>query len=219
MSALAFRTVTKRFGARVALDAVSLSIGPSEYTALVGDNGSGKTTLFQLAAGLTEPTEGDVSVADAPAGSLAARRALSFLADTPSLYDDLSVREHFEYVGGLYGDEEWSDRAESLLGRLGVAERADDLPSGLSRGMRQKVSIALAIARPCEVLVLDEPFSGLDPASRRSLATLLSETNRTGVAVVVSSHRLDELGRVDRCIRLADGKVVSDGAPSGGFDP
>ena len=106
-----------------ALANFNLTCKPGELIALVGHNGSGKSTFLRLAAGLLEPTEGEVRIGGAPAGSLDARAELSFIPDEPVLYDDLSVNEHIEYIGRLHGFEEWPERADALLDALGLAAR------------------------------------------------------------------------------------------------
>jgi ABC-2 type transport system ATP-binding protein len=197
-----------------ALHALDLKVSAGERLALVGPNGAGKTTFMRMVAGLLDPSAGEVTVGGHPAGSLPARAALSFLPDTPALYDDLSLAEHLEYVARLHGVDEWGPRADELLDRLGLADRADGLPRSFSRGMRQKASVAVALVRPFEILVADEPFDGLDPPSRDALAGLLDEAAGAGAAVLVSTHRVEVVERADRCVALRDGRVVYDGRPS-----
>jgi ABC-2 type transport system ATP-binding protein len=154
-----------------------------------------------------------VHVTGHPAGSLEARAATSFLPDAPSLYDDLSLDEHLEYVGRLHGVEDWEERGSSLLDRLGLAARAGDLPAKFSRGMRQKSSIALAFVRDFSLLLADEPFDGLDPESRQAFAGLIDDAVARGAAVLVSTHRADVVERANRCVALYDGAVSYDGPP------
>jgi ABC-type multidrug transport system ATPase subunit len=211
---LVVEKLTKSYGDLRALDGVSLSVGGGQRVALMGLNGSGKTTLIRIAAGLLEPTEGRVVAGGSRAGSNEARAAVSYIPDAPVLYDDLSVREHLEYVARLHGAAEWESRGEELLERLGLADRADDLPSTFSRGLRQKVSIALAFIRPFSVLLVDEPFVGLDEPGRRALVELLAEAAASKAAVIVSTHQSEYLAQASRCVGLRDGKVVYDGKPS-----
>jgi len=184
-----------------------------ETVALVGHNGAGKTTFLLLATGLLEPSAGRLFVSGHPAGSLPARAAVSFIPDTPALYEDLSLAEHLEYVARLHGVDEWEERGFDLLERLGLGDRADGLPRGFSRGMLQKASIALALVRPFDLLLADEPFDGLDPPSRQALSDLLDEAADGGAAVVVSTHRSEVVERAGRCVALHDGSVVYDGPP------
>jgi ABC-2 type transport system ATP-binding protein len=203
--------LVRRYASLVALGQLDLHIGGGEFVALVGPNGAGKSTLLACVAGLLDPSEGEVRVGGARAGSLAARAATSYLGDEPVLYDDLSLEEHLEYVARLHGVEDWERPAADLVTRLGLDDRVDDLPAHFSKGMRQKASIALGLARPFSLLLADEPFDGLDPPSREVLTDLLSETAASGAEVVVSTHRLDIAERASRAIALFDGQITYDG--------
>ena len=203
--------LTKDYGGPLALAPLDLEVPAGQRVALLGHNGSGKTTLLRMAAGLLEPSGGEVRVAGHPVGSLEARAATAYLPDTPVLYDDLSVAEHLEYVARLHETEGWEAWADELLERLGLAQRADDLPARFSRGLRQKTSIALAFVRPFEVLLVDEPFVGLDASGRQALLGLLEEVAAEGATVVVSTHALDFVARVERVVALRDGEVAYDG--------
>jgi ABC-2 type transport system ATP-binding protein len=196
-----------------ALMALAVEIEAGEMIALVGPNGAGKTTFLTLAAGLLEPTSGGVEIAGHAAGSIPARRALSYLPDAPIFYEDISLGEHLAYVAALHETEDAEARIADLLTRLGLAEWDDSLPSEFSRGMRQKASIALALVRPFQVLLADEPLDGLDPPSRAVLFELLSEAREGGAAVVVSTHRPDVIAAASRCLGIREGRLVYDGAP------
>ena len=139
---------------------------------LLGHNGSGKTTLLRMAAGLLEPSAGTATILGSPVGTLDARAATSYLGDQPVFYDDLSVWEHLEYIAKLHGHDEWEPHATDLLETLGLFDRRDDLPMTFSRGLRQKAAIALAFIRPFELLLVDEPFVGLDRTGRDALLDL-----------------------------------------------
>jgi ABC-type multidrug transport system ATPase subunit len=211
--ALATKGLAKSYGDVVALEALDLVVPVGQRVVLVGHNGSGKTTLLRMAAGLLEPTGGTVEIFGAPAGSMDARTALSYLPDTPVLYDDLSVLEHVEYTCRLHEAEGWEERAVALLDDLGLTARADDLPARFSRGLRQKTAIALALIRPFGLLLVDEPFVGLDPPGRDAFVELVADASASGATVVVATHQLDYAAGADRCIALRDGAVVFDGRP------
>jgi ABC-2 type transport system ATP-binding protein len=211
--ALEAEGLTKTYGDLVALEPLDLVIPDGQRVVLVGHNGSGKTTLLRMAAGLLEPSGGEVRIVGAPAGSLDSRAAVSYLPDNPVLYDDLSVLEHVEYVCRLHEADDWQERAVGLLAELGLTERADDLPSRFSRGMRQKTAILLGLIRPFSVLLVDEPFIGLDPPGRSAFVDLLDDASGAGATVVVATHQLDYVSRADRCVALRDGAVVYDGPP------
>lgn len=207
------RGLCREYDGFVALRSFEVEVSAAELVALVGPNGAGKTTFLNLAAGLLEPTSGLVEAAGAPAGSIEARRALSYLPDTPVFYEDLSVAEHLGYVAGLHGVEDADPEISSLLERLGLAEWGDRLPDELSHGMRQKASIALAFVRPFSILLADEPLDGLDPPSRGVLFELFAEARAGGAAVVVSTHRSDVIGAASRCIGIREGRLAYEGPP------
>ncbi len=210
---LVARDLSRKYGDFLALGSFQVDLPPGELVALVGPNGAGKTTFLTIAAGLLEPTAGTLAVGGAPAGSIAARRAVSYLPDTPVFYDDLSLDEHLEYIAALHGVSDDGARSRQLLGRLGLGDWGDSLPSEFSRGMRQKASIALALVRPFSLLLADEPFDGLDPPSRNVLFQLLGEAREAGAAIVVATHRRDVVGSADRCLALRDGELAYDGPP------
>jgi ABC-type multidrug transport system ATPase subunit len=207
----------KSYGDVPALAALDLLVEPGEAVVLIGHNGSGKTTFLRMASGLLDPSEGTVDVAGHIAGSLGARAACSYLADNPTFYDDLSVWEHLEYVARLHGRTDWEQDAADLLGLLGLYHRADDLPVTFSRGLRQKTAIALGLIRPFDVLLVDEPFVGLDASGKAALLELFDEHRAKGTTLVVATHELEFVHRVTRCVALRDGGLVYDG-PAEGVD-
>jgi len=164
-----------------------------------------------MIAGVLEPTEGDVRIGGAPSGTVEARATTSFLPDEPVLYDDLSVREHVDYLGRLHGTDGYGDDEADVAERLGLVHRIDDLPARFSRGLRQKTALLLGLARPFELLIVDEPFVGLDLAGKAALVELLEERHQAGATLVVATHDPEYADRVDRCIALRDGDVVFDG--------
>jgi ABC-2 type transport system ATP-binding protein len=214
VSVLHAKEVAKDYGDGLGLNPLDLEIGPGELVMLVGPNGAGKSTFLRLIAGLLEPTTGEVLVDGAPAGSVEARAATSFIPDNPVLYDDLSVEEHLEYVARLHGVDEWRGRGEALLDRLALSDRAYDLPSRFSRGMRQKTSLAVGLVRPFSLLLVDEPFVGLDAPTQASLVEILDEAAKEGAALLVSTHQLDLVERATRCVAVREGEVAYDGKPS-----
>jgi ABC-type multidrug transport system ATPase subunit len=211
---LDIRAVTKQYRGLTALHRITLGFPAGQLVALVGHNGAGKSTLLSIGAGLLEPDDGEVLVAGNVAGSLEARAELSYAGDTPILYDDLSVWEHLEYVAGLHGVADWERPATELVERFDLLDRADDLPSRFSRGMRQKAALAAALIRPASVLLVDEPFVGLDVPAQGALTDLLVARARAGTTVVVATHQPAFLGHVDRCVLLRDGSLAHDGPPT-----
>ncbi|MEQ1700403.1 MAG: ABC transporter ATP-binding protein [Ilumatobacteraceae bacterium] len=213
-AALSTRQLTKHYGDRPALLPLDLEVPAGQHVALVGHNGSGKTTLLRMAAGLLDPSDGSAAIAGHESGSKGARAALSWLSDTPTFYDDLSLWEHLEYVARLHGVAGWGAKAEGLLERLHLTARRDDIPTTFSRGLRQKAAIALALVRPYEVLLVDEPFVGLDQAGKETLLALLDEAAAGGATLLVATHELAFVHRVQRLLALRDGELVYDGPPA-----
>jgi ABC-type multidrug transport system ATPase subunit len=202
---------SKAYGDLVALHPLTLEVPRGQSVALVGHNGSGKSTFLALVTGLLELSDGEIEVLGEPAGSSPARAAVSYLPDAPVLYDDLSVREHLGYVAALHGVSVDDADLDELLERLGLRERADDLPARFSRGLKQRTAIALGLVRPFELLLVDEPFVGLDASGKEALLTMLDELHGDGAALVVATHDPSYVERVDRCIALRDGVVIHDG--------
>ena len=201
----------KAYGDLVALADLTLEVGPGELVALVGPNGAGKSTFLRLTAGLLDPTSGEIEIEGEPAWSIEARAALSFIGDQPALYDDLSLDEHIEFVARLHGLPGRPDSADDLVERFDLAARSGDLPARFSRGMRQKSALVLGLIRPFSILVIDEPFIGLDPSGQESLTEVLTGARRDGAAVIVATHQLAFLEHADRCVALADGALAYDG--------
>ncbi len=206
--------LTKTYDELVALHPLDFTVEEGQSVALIGHNGSGKSTFLRMVAGLLDPTDGDLEIAGFDLSDVEARATTSFLPDDPVLYDDLSLREHAEYISRLHGGDGFDDYAESLCDRLGLYERIDDLPSRFSRGLRQKTSIVLALVRPFSLLLVDEPFVGLDQPGKLVLLELLDEVHTDGAATLVATHDPAYVDRVDRSVALRDGEVVFDGQAS-----
>ncbi|MEY2473789.1 MAG: hypothetical protein QOK28_3118 [Actinomycetota bacterium] len=188
MTTLEFDNVTKTYGENAAVDGLSLEVASGTWLVVVGPNGSGKTTMLRLASGLLSPSSGIVRVGDAVAGSRSARREVSYLSDSPAFYSDLSVAEHIDYLAGLFHDAAVAGRAHEIIGNFGLRHRVDDAPDTFSRGMKQKTAIALALARPFSILLLDEPTRGLDVEGTDTMVQLLSAIHAQGASVITVSH-------------------------------
>jgi ABC-2 type transport system ATP-binding protein len=213
------RGLGRSFGALEALRDFSLTIAPGQCVALIGANGSGKSTAVRTLAGLLEPSAGEVRVEGLDPHrepeAQAARARLALVPDSPLLYDDITVREHLELVSVAHGlgGSELTERNDALLGRLGLAHRADFRPPELSRGMRQKAQLACALVRPAALLLLDEPVVGLDPPSQALLHELLRERKAAGCAVLLTTHQLGFAeGLADRGVLLSEGEVADAGS-------
>jgi ABC-type multidrug transport system ATPase subunit len=213
--ALATSGLSKTYGDAPALEPVDLEVAHGERMVLLGHNGSGKTTMLRMVAGLLEPSSGTATVLGHPVGSIEARAATSYLGDQPVFYDDLSVWEHLEYIAKLHGHDDWEGHATDLLETVDLLDRRDDLPMTFSRGLRQKAAIALAFIRPFELMLVDEPFVGLDRTGRDALLELFHRVHADGAALVVATHELTTVGAAQRLVALRDGALVYDGKPQG----
>jgi ABC-2 type transport system ATP-binding protein len=210
--------LTRSYGRLVGLGGLNLRLKAGECVALIGANGSGKSTAIRTMAGLLEPTAGSVRICGhdphAEPDAERARAALALVPDAPLLYDDLTVRQHLGLVALAHGvlDEGTTARIDELLERLGLSDRADFLPTELSRGMQQKTGLACALIRPARLLMLDEPVVGLDPPSQALLAELLLDAKARGVAVLLTTHQMRFAdGLADRAIVLGEGEVLDRG--------
>lgn len=217
IAALSTVRLTKDYGDGPVLHPLDVTIAPGERVALVGHNGSGKTTLLRMAAGLLDVTDGAISIFGHAPGSLEARRHLSYVSDTPIFYDDLSVWEHLEYTARMHGVTDWHQEASDLLDLLGLFERADDLPVRFSRGLKQKAALALAFVRPFDLLLVDEPFVGLDAAGRDAFLTLVRESSPERT-IVIATHEPSFLAEVPRVVALRNGELVYDGTAAEAVD-
>lgn len=210
---LEFERVSKWYGSISALTDVSLRVG-REVVGLVGRSGVGKSTLLKLAVGLLQPSQGSVRVAGFPASSRAARLHLGFCPDTERLYDGLSAVEFVAWMLGYHGLSRSAARARSreVLADVGLGADMDRAIREYSKGMRQRVRLAQALAHEPDFVLLDEPMNGLDPVARRELGERLRELPARGVGVLVSSHVLQELeGLVDRVVLLHQGRLLAEG--------
>jgi ABC-2 type transport system ATP-binding protein len=204
--------LTKRFGAKTAVDNLSLSVESGEIVALIGPNGAGKSTTFLCMCGLMRPDAGTFSFDGAPLGSRRGR-TISLIPETPEVYPLLTVWEHLVFVARLCRlAPGWEARANALLERFGMLEERPTLGDALSKGMRQKTLIAATILAGTPVLLLDEPMIGLDPRGQRELREILRELRAGGTALVISTHQLEAAETLsDRVVILKAGRTIASG--------
>lgn len=214
--ALEIRQLTKRFGAKTAVDALDLTIPRGEFHALLGPNGAGKTTTLRIVAGLLRADHGSVSVLghDVGTDAQAAKRVLAFLPDDPLLYGKLKPLEYLEFVAGLWGIDPGraAEKAVQLLEWLGLAGEVGERVEGFSRGMRQKLALAGALIHEPQVLILDEPLTGLDAAAARQVKDLLVERVKAGDTVILTTHILEIAERLAERISIINGgRIIAQG--------
>ena len=216
--ALIVRALCKAHGERVILDGISLELEPGERVALIGESGSGKSTLLNLIAGLDQPDSGEILIAgetmrsgDADAGADLRRRRLGFVFQAFHLLPHLNLARNVAVPLLLNGMPlpEALARAQDLLGRLGLGDRARGLPSQLSGGEQQRIALARALATRPSLLLADEPTGNLDPATAaQALALIMAECEVSGAALLLVTHSEAAARSADRCLRLSDARLI-----------
>jgi ABC-2 type transport system ATP-binding protein len=213
-SAIEVERLSHRYGDRTALDGVDLAVGTGEIVGLLGPNGGGKTTLFRVLATLMAPSAGAARVLghDVVREAAAVRRRIGVVFQSPGLDRKLTAAENLRCQGALYGLDRarTRERADAMLARVGLADRARDRVETLSGGQRRRVELAKGLLHGPELLLLDEPSTGLDPGTRRDLWTYL---RGTGVTSLLTTHLMEEAELCDRVVILDRGKVVAEGTP------
>ena len=182
----------KTYGGTEAVRGLSFEVRPGEVLGLVGPNGAGKTTTLRCIAGILPPTGGRILVAghDMALDPVGAKGELAWVPDDPRLFENLTVEDHLRFVGRLYRVVDAGEMIPRLLAEFELADKADELPAALSRGMKQKLSIACAFLHRPKAILFDEPLTGLDPLAIRGAKNAIVARAREGAAVVVSSHQL-----------------------------
>jgi ABC-2 type transport system ATP-binding protein len=206
--------LSKRYGNFVAVRELSFVVGPGEVLGLVGPNGAGKTTTLRCLAGIIPATGGRVRIAgnDIAADPVAAKRALAFFPDEPRLFEYLTVRQHLNFVARIYGVRDHEALAQPLLEEFEIADKADQLPGELSRGMKQKLAITCGLLHQPRVMFFDEPLTGLDPLGIRRMKDSIIKRARDGATIVLSSHLLHLLQEVcTHVLILKKGEKIADG--------
>ena len=190
---VATENLTRNFGARRAVDDVTVAVGAGEALAIFGPNGAGKTTLLRMLGGILRPTSGKARVGGVylPGGP-DVRRRIGIVSHHSLLYDALTPRENVEFAARLYGVANASEKAERALSSMQILDRADTPVRSLSRGMKQRVSVARATVHDPELVLADEPFTGLDVIGARALSLLLTELKGRGAALVLVTHNVEE---------------------------
>jgi ABC-2 type transport system ATP-binding protein len=203
----------KVFGHLVAVEGLDLRLEGGEVFGLLGPNGSGKTTTIRMLCGLMRPTSGRAMVAglDVVRDPEGVRRRIGYMSQRFGLYDDLTVAENLRFYSSVYGLEpvERRRRAAELLTGLGLAPRADQLAGTLSGGWKQRLALACATAHHPEILFLDEPTAGVDPASRRLLWDWINRLAQAGTTILVTTHYMDEAERCGRLAILSRGRLAA----------
>ncbi|HEV2555327.1 MAG TPA: ABC transporter ATP-binding protein [Bosea sp. (in: a-proteobacteria)] len=214
--ALVVRGLVKRFGGFTAVNDLDLTVRRGELYALLGPNGAGKTTTLRIVAGLLSPDAGEVSICgiNRLRDPVAAKRVVAWLPDEPMVYDKLTPVEYLDFVAGLWQVEPavTRQRRDALLETLDLTRVADQRCEGFSKGMRQKVALAGALIHEPDLLILDEPLTGLDASMARHVKDLLQDRVATGVTVILTTHILEVAERLsDRIGIIRQGRLVCEG--------
>jgi len=202
--------------ARPAVDGLDLKVRAGEFYTLLGPNGAGKTTTLRMVVGLLAPDSGSICVLgiDALKEAVAAKRLMAWVSDEPMIYDKLTPLEYLEFVAGLWGIAAAvaAPRAAGLIDWLGLSPHANERCEGFSKGMRQKVALAGALVHEPALIILDEPFTGLDAGSALKVKGVLREHVRAGGTVIMTTHILEVAERMaDRIGVIADGRLIAQG--------
>jgi ABC-2 type transport system ATP-binding protein len=203
---LAARSLTRRFGSRIALQAISFELRPGELVAIIGPNGAGKTTLLSILAGVLEPTAGEV---------VRTATEVGWVPQQPALYAKLSAAENLRLFARLEGVEDPEQAVTRMLRQTGLTERADEQVGRLSGGNQQRLNIAIGLLAEPPALLLDEPSASLDPRQRERLWEFIGGLTGRGTTVVFTTHNVAEVERyADRVLVLVDGELLFTGTPA-----
>ena len=211
---IAVEGLTKLYDEFVAVRDLSFTVEPGEVMGLVGPNGAGKTTSLRCLSGIIPPTRGAIRVCghDLVKAPIAAKRELAFFADEPRLFDHLTVREHLVFTARIYQVADYEATARQLLEELEIADKQDQVPGELSRGMKQKLAIACGLLHAPKVIYFDEPLTGLDPIGIRRMKDSIVRRARDGAAIIISSHLLHLVEEIaTHILILKRGQIVIHG--------
>ncbi|HXV36597.1 MAG TPA: ABC transporter ATP-binding protein [Myxococcota bacterium] len=209
MTAIVARKLAKRFGRSVGLDGIDLEIPPGTALAILGPNGAGKSTLLRLIAGLARPSSGSLEVGGRPAHCAAARARVGFIGHATGLYPELSARENLLFAARLRGVSNPRARADERLAEAGLQECADRRTGGFSRGMAQRLAIAIGLVDEPDIVLLDEPFSGLDRGASERLVARLARLRERDRTLLLVTHDVALAAKLaDEAIVLREGQIA-----------
>jgi len=206
--------LTKLYGDFVAVNDLSFTVRAGEVLGLVGPNGAGKTTTLRCLAGVIPAARGTIRVVghDLRVAAVAAKQELAYFPDEPRLFDYLTVRQHLNFTARLYHVRDDERLAEQLLAELDLTDKADSLPTELSRGMKQKLAIACGLLHSPKVIFFDEPLTGLDPYGIRGMKDAILRRAKEGIAIIISSHLLHLVDEIcSHLLILKQGRKVAGG--------
>jgi len=208
---ISVKQLTKQYKKFKAVDEIDICAKPGEVTILLGPNGAGKSTTIKSIAGLLK-FDGEITIEGYPNKTVDAKKLFGYISETPALYDLLTPFEHAEFIAKAYKLEEgWKDKIKALFERLEIYDKKDKYVRELSKGMTQKLSIALALLTEPKAVLFDEPLVGLDPKAINEVLKILEELKSDGKSILVSTHIIDTINEVwDRAYIMDKGKIICD---------
>jgi ABC-2 type transport system ATP-binding protein len=214
-SAVIVNQVIKRFGKKEVISNISLTVNKAEIFGLVGPSGSGKTTFIKMIAGISEATEGTVSVLDTKMPNLNGMKKIGYMAQADALYGELSAYENMDFIATMYGLQGTfkKQRIQDMLDLVDLTEHQKRPVHEFSGGMKKRLSLATALLHEPQLLILDEPTVGIDPVLRKSIWAEFYELSKQGTTIIVTTHIMDEAEYCERLGLLRDGKLLAVGTP------
>ncbi|WP_027631191.1 ABC transporter ATP-binding protein [Ruminiclostridium cellobioparum] len=208
---ITINNLTKTYKNFKAVDSISLTAKPGEVTVLLGPNGAGKSTTIKSIAGLLK-FEGDITICDFPNKTVEAKKVFGYIPETPALYDFLTPWEHAQFIAKAYKlDDTWEQKIKTIFKRLEIYDKKDKYVRELSKGMTQKLSIAIALLIDPRAVLFDEPLVGLDPKAINEVLKIFEELKSEGKSILVSTHIIDTINEVwDRAYIMNKGKIIRD---------
>jgi ABC-2 type transport system ATP-binding protein len=213
---LEVKDLCKKYSNELVLNDINLKIYPGEILGIIGENGAGKSTLIQCMLGLVKPSKGEIYIKDISIkeDEIAAKKSLSYIPELPLLYSDLTVWEHLRLVAMAFemDENDFKKKGKALLQQFELYEKRNMIPSNFSKGMKQKVAISCALLHDADILLVDEPFTGLDVSSVRDLKQMLIDMNKEGKAIIIATHILDAAEKMcQRFLILKKGESLAQG--------
>lgn len=210
---LEVKNLSKSFKKNKAIDNISFKLNTGEIAILCGPNGAGKTTTLKCVLSLLRKDSGDVLIDGKSTKDRTVRENLAYIPETPDLYNLLTVWEHFKFIALAYKIENWTIKADELMSVFNLSNKKDSLAKDLSKGMKQKVSIIMALIHDPNIILIDEPFVGLDPNGIKEFKEILSKIKSLGKTILVSTHILASMEEIsDTMILMKEGKIVDSGS-------
>ena len=213
---LEIKNLDKKYLDELVLNNINLKINAGDIVGIIGENGAGKSTLIQCILGLTKPSSGEILIKNLSIkeDEIATKKSLSYIPELPLLYSDLTVWEHLKLVAMAFEmkEEDFKIKATQLLKQFDLYEKRNSIPSTFSKGMKQKVAISCALIHHADILLVDEPFTGLDVSSVRDLKQMLIDLNKQGKTILIATHTLDAAEKIcQRFLILRKGETLAEG--------